>query len=313
MRVLLVTFDCLPRRWLGCYGGHDLPTPGFDALASHGTTYDLAFASDVSRVYEQPQGFEADTGANLKIDGLAVPVTVRVLGTDQPRARRGAVKSNGSQLVKSLDEGVTFLEENSSRPVLAWLRHPGFRVQARPRMATGEVEAIAEQLVELDCSVGVFFERWRETAEDDWRLIVTGAEGLLQPQATEESADPQLCDDWVHVPLWGVAGAGELFGRRDSRLVTTDVIAPTLRHWFSAAEGEPDDRLGAGEPDADAVLIRGPGQRGLRTRNWFFRKSDKSDAAELFRKPEDLWDVCDVADRRPEVCEELAARLAAVD
>lgn len=289
MRVLVLTFDCLPRRWLGCYGGHDLPTPGFDALATYGTTYDLAFASAIPAEYEP---------ALSKIGReMAVQIVEATSGSDGP------------QLVQSLGEAIAFLEETSSAAALACVRHAGFRVQDRPRMAVDEVESIAEQLVELDCSIGVFFEQWRETAEDDWRLIVMGAEGLLQPQDAEHPADPDLCDDWVHVPLWVIAGTGERFGTRDSRLLSTDAIGPTLKQWFSAAEDDPEERLLV--EDADGVRIEGPGQRGIRTREWFFRLSDGQDHGELFQKPEDVWDVNDLADRRPEVAESLAARFAA--
>lgn len=166
-------------------------------------------------------------------------------------------------------------------------------------MSVDEVEQVAEQLVELDCTVGMFFDRWREFAASDWRLLVVGLSGLIQPHAADDP--PALCDDWIHLPAWQVDGSGERFGRRDSEL-RANLIEETLRNCLlptaPAASVEPRDH----------ITIRGPGQRAIRSRDWFLRLAE-GDEPELFRKPEDVWDVRDVALQRPEVTEQLVARL----
>lgn len=47
MRAVVLMFDTLCRRYLGPYGGTDIPTPGFDRLAEHSVRFDNCYAGSM--------------------------------------------------------------------------------------------------------------------------------------------------------------------------------------------------------------------------------------------------------------------------
>ncbi len=56
-----------------------------------------------------------------------------------------------------------------------------------------------------------------------------------------------------------------------------------------------------------AVAINASGERAIRTAGWFLRAT--ADSQQLFLKPDDRYEVNEVADRCPEVVAELRAAL----
>ncbi|QDU36208.1 Sulfatase [Maioricimonas rarisocia] len=164
-------------------------------------------------------------------------------------------------------------------------------------------------------------------------LIIAGMQGdsvARHPQL--QDGCPPLVDEIVHVPLIVRPPGGLRLGQRSRALVQTSDIAATVRHWlvpdassdFAAAPvGEQSQdllRVFAGNfAERTAVLLEGTGGcTGLRTPHYSLlvpgsteetNQEPDRDAARLFRKPQDVWDVLDVSSQEPEVVAELCEEL----
>jgi hypothetical protein len=111
-------------------------------------------------------------------------------------------------------------------------------------------------------------------------------------------------------------------GQRYGGLVTPADLGATLGDLMPAAGGT----RGAGRslrglfdnwsvPARDRVIVRAPAAAALVTMGWHLVTDNPGpDAAKprLFVKPDDFFELCDVADRCPAVAEELHAALDAV-
>ena len=162
--------------------------------------------------------------------------------------------------------------------------------------------------------------------------LVLSATGLSS--STENAADRfefqpagSLNDATVRTPLLIAEFSGKTaeptFGSRHSGLVQPADLAATLLEWFS---GEPAGPVTKEPADGSRSLLaaladRSPGgheftfhlsssgQMSVRNRNWALvtHNDDISENAEvsLFVKPDDQWDVNDVAAQYPDVVEHL--------
>lgn len=167
-------------------------------------------------------------------------------------------------------------------------------------------------------------------------LIIAGMQGdCVSRHPQLEDGCPPLVDEIVHVPLIVRPPGGLALGQRSRALVQADDIVATVRGWLAPEAGpvpSPEDtddasrdllQVYAGEsPERRAALLEGPrGCMGLRTSNCSLLLPGPDDIppgekvrdhARLFRKPEDIRDVLDVAAQEPEtvtaLCDELAAR-----
>lgn len=167
-------------------------------------------------------------------------------------------------------------------------------------------------------------------------LIIVGMQGdCVSRHPQLEKGCPPLVDEIVHVPLIVRPPGGLALGQRSRALVQTDDIVATVHRWLApetrtAPSPEANDdasrdllQVYAGEsPERTAALLEGPrGCLGLRTSSCSLLLPGLDDIspgeqlrdhARLFRKPEDVRDVLDVAAQEPEtvtaLCDDLAAR-----
>ena len=144
---------------------------------------------------------------------------------------------------------------------------------------------------------------------------------LLSPFENRQSESPSdiepLRDELVHPPLLIAGAAHDTLGSRRSELVTPADIFPTLSDWFGVSSTALADReersllplLQNTEyvPRSELYLRDHDGGAAVRTRELFFIQpasaapSDEDDSSGwLFLKPEDAWEVNDVAAQYPE-------------
>jgi hypothetical protein len=126
-----------------------------------------------------------------------------------------------------------------------------------------------------------------------------------------------LYSELLHVPLLIRAPSRDVANLRSSQLVQPGHLFATLCEWFhiELEEERPaslwnclDESPGAWP---ELAVCTAPGQYALRTPSWLARLTSRSDAegptdlqawdCQLFLKPDDRWDVNDVASRCPEV------------
>ena len=122
----------------------------------------------------------------------------------------------------------------------------------------------------------------------------------------------------------------EVTSLRSDRLVQTSDLAPTLLDWFNLTPDSFDQpytgrswlrELTEDAPARPAVWFGdGLQSKAIRTTEWLCIQANSTDApaelmqqptsqAALFFKPEDIWDVNDVASQQPEIVAELLSQI----
>jgi len=167
-----------------------------------------------------------------------------------------------------------------------------------------------------------------QVPREDLLLIVTAARGEELDGISALAGDAaRLAEEVVHAPLiLRAPKPTQDVGSRRQALVQTVDLAPTLADWFgidpaeAGFEGEsllPLARDERAQIRETAFMGDGPRARGLRTEQAYLVRTPSHSAEQhddekplhLFLKPEDVWDVHNVADQSPDFVESLAARL----
>lgn len=181
------------------------------------------------------------------------------------------------------------------------------------------------------------------TDQEPTLVVITAAQGQLWQQVKRPTprADicDELCDQRVQAPLslqvTSDSRSSLLRSLRSNRLVQTCDLVPTLADWFGLPDvaDEPPligrswlrelmDEL----PPREFLRVgNGHGVDAIRTSEWLCicrrpsnvqtKSSDLPSQGEvsLFQKPEDFWDVNDVAAQYPQTVDELQKNLCAMD
>jgi len=224
---------------------------------------------------------------------------------------------------------------------LLWLQDPGLPSpeQRRPDAivvaGTESDESLAsspagdDSALMLDRRLGIVLDLLDDTMAQNLLTIVTAASGsLLGDRSNFLSGERPLAEEQVHTPLLIHDANATDGGSRRQSLVQTIDLPPTLLDWFEAADrlprcdGESLFPLLRGEAtDIHNCLFLGDGQgnAAIRTPDWYLIgrtvRSDESERVELtgpgrlFIKPDDVWDIQDVAAQAPREAARLRERL----
>ena len=319
MRCLLLTFDCLPRRWLGCYGSLDSTTRGFDRLATAGTTFENAISTDVRADAKTIAGLQWSSDADhphILAAGrrLSFP-SLQLTSQDQPVAKSKGRRRTESRLPHELHRASTWMRDQSG-PSLAWVRHAGIRIPGGP-VSQDDVAQLLEQQTVIDEELDSFLDEWLDCADERWTFVLTASRGVLRARTTarrRSDSAPFISDDLARVPLLVLESRGESFGRRQLNLLPTTALATSIAGEDRKSESL-TSRLDHLDP-ARFVTIQGDdGASAVRTSDWLFVRSSEPDreAGEglLFRKPEDVCDVFDVRSVRADEAVRLDALIGA--
>ncbi|MGE3182923.1 MAG: sulfatase-like hydrolase/transferase, partial [Phycisphaerae bacterium] len=184
----------------------------------------------------------------------------------------------------------------------------------------------------LDRELGRIIDAVDQLPEDKPLLIiVAAARGEALDDVTALDADgKQLADDIVHTPLfvWDVSPSRSDIGSRRQALVQTDDLVPTIAEWFGITNEKPSGNGQSLLPLVrneklelrSEIVLSAPGATAIRTREYYLVHSESpkpvnepmladAPAAQLFLKPEDIWEVNDVAGQSPGLVESLLDRL----
>jgi arylsulfatase A-like enzyme len=191
-------------------------------------------------------------------------------------------------------------------------------------------QAYAGQVSLLDACVGGLLEFLRTSpAGKETLLVLASTRGIpLGEHRQVGPAHEALYGELVHVPLilrFPDASGATL---RSQALVQPADVWATLLEWWALDDlsGNPGPRGPAGSPGPASLMPLISGQaaslrdraavvghdrrRGLRTAAWYLRDGPR---AELYAKPDDRWEVNDVADRHPDVVDLLRNALVELD
>jgi arylsulfatase A-like enzyme len=177
----------------------------------------------------------------------------------------------------------------------------------------------------LDTGVGRLLETIDQSGSSAPTLVlITAAQGLTvhAPGVLRDEWEP-AAEETVHVPLM-IRGADVHRGVRRHSLTQPVDIFPTLLEWFglepldAGLDGRSllaESRGDQSEPRQVAFATDGGDLTTVRTPNHYFvqkgvpksAEPDSEPAQRLFAKPEDAWEVNDVAGQNPGLVEDLAA------
>lgn len=307
--------------------------PTFAALARRAGLKSLLVADDL-KVLEHPAGVDFDETLEVLPEAASDEAAAEVAETHTARlfaeagdrltdlARPFAMWLHVGALGGVWDAPLSFRERyrgEDDPPVPTFTRLPDRTTPSEIDLDErfGYSQAYAGQVTLLDACLGGLFEQLEESGLDaDTAIVVCGLRGLaLGEHGTVGHGDERLYAENIHLP-WLVrlpGGRGRL--RRSQALVQPSDLLPTCADWLGT-DWQGASRSGcslaalidgAAIPTRDRALSGALHQYSIQTPRWRLRSHAGPDGGqtELFVKPDDFWEVNDVADRCPEVVEAL--------
>lgn len=208
---------------------------------------------------------------------------------------------------------------------------PSFAVDAEtdPDVVMGCRQAFAGQLTLLDACLGTLVAAVR-MLEPAWAIAVVGLRGMplglhghVGPLAAADTSGRPF-SEWVHLPAIVASADGAMAGQRFGGLTTPADVGATLVDLAASPSGacasasRDDGRSLTGlfvdwshEP-RDRVIVAAGEERAIVTDEWHLvvgRSPEGERVGRLFAKPDDFFELSDVADRCRAVADELAAAL----
>lgn len=389
MQAIVVTFDRLATRLLGCYGNEWVETPNFDRLAARSTVFDNHFTDSVGArrghswltgrhaLLSPRQPLARPLGAALKSAGVMSSIFSVEHASDPGWNNAGFDRVqhiSGSEGLEAHPSEVSFANliraglESIRNPAapdekrLTWLHAPEPSVPPEG-FATLYAEDFEERGVILneipreDWARQIAVAAGSMSLVDHWLgklvdginkqqptlLIITAAWGrswaddfLAAACAAQTGTAASLLRDMeTRCPLiLSVIGTGldsQLEGVRCQRFVQPMDVAPTLLEWFQLSESSPpagrsllQEAISEQASRPEVFCGDDEYQFAIRNADWncLLRSAPTAstsaaldgtggDQFQLFSKPEDIWDVTDLATQFPEICDELAVKLSA--
>jgi arylsulfatase A-like enzyme len=217
-----------------------------------------------------------------------------------------------------LDFRNAYADEDDPTPP-AGAKVPSRRLPADfdPDELLGLVHCYAGQVTLWDTCLGALLDAIDDSpARDEALLVVLSARGFpLGEHLHVGPGDDALYGELIHIPWLIRFPDGQAASLRTPSLVQPCDLFPTLLGWWGC-DVPTADAVGranlidlARNPDAAvrnrAAVIGSDDEWAIRTPAWHLRHP-KSGRAELFRKPDDRWEVNNVAGLCPDVVEKLS-------
>lgn len=176
----------------------------------------------------------------------------------------------------------------------------------------------------LDAAFGSLLEQIdNEAAASPTLLVVAAGQGLTVREPGKLTNQWELlAEETVHTPLFIRLSNPSACSRRQEFVQTVDLV-PTLAEWFGVdvstfpLDGRSLLPLARGEAVAQRTIatVAAVGKlAGIRTNDFYLvsRQADGEHDVErrLFGKPDDIWELHDIAAQSPEIVDQLARQLA---
>ncbi len=319
-------------------------------LTAHGRLWSAAAAAgwpavlvtDDPALPERPTGVEIievhAAPASRPADEPAATHLARLFGRAQEVVSAGGrrlVWCHAGSLGVAWDAPLSYREayaDPDDPPLPAGADVPNFSVtrDTDPDIVMGYRQAFAGQLTLFDACLGGLVDAVR-AVRPTWTIAVIGLRGMplgLHGQVgctTPADTGGKPYGEWVHLPAILVAADGRMAGQRSADLVTPADVGATLIDLaglaaVSSATTPGDARSLVGlftewrHAARDRLIVRAGDSTAIVTRGWHLVAEPSADGTtvpRLFAKPDDFFELSDVADRCPAVAEELLAALAA--
>lgn len=188
---------------------------------------------------------------------------------------------------------------------------------ADPDEILGLTHAYAGQIALLDECLGAFLDHFSELPNAaDTLLIVTSPRGFpLGEHGRVGDPGDDLHGELLHVPLLLRFPTGAHAAARELAIVQPPDVFATIVHWLELPAprgiwGQSLLRLADGEvqPGRNRAAAIAGTHRALRTPAWFLHFSEDG-PRQLYTKPDDRWEINEVADRCRQVTVDLEQSL----
>jgi arylsulfatase A-like enzyme len=227
--------------------------------------------------------------------------------------------------VEEVDEEVEVEEpEEEEEPPLEWMDEPP-TAPTDPeddRLFLSLHSSYGAAVSYLDAGIGAVLEALDESGEEAL-VVVTSDHGLpLGEHGTAGVANSHAHEELTHLPLLLRLPGKEGAGRHVAALTQSLDLAPTVAAWFGASlpEAQGHDLLPLARRQTlsvrpyacSAAETEGKVSYSLRTPEWALLATRPGEGpARLFVKPDDSWEVNDVAAHHLELAEQLERALLA--
>lgn len=333
-RALVLVLRGLPLAYLGCYGNEWARSKTLDRLADRGITFDSHFKTDAGR--EEPlASLESLANAGVIVNRL------RRGNASRPWSLHG-IRSAAYELFESLPGGPALVvvetdallppwrpprqwrdyyleslaESDDEEPLKPW-RGPLPDLVPSEDLATFEriQGTFAAVVSAVDVSLGKFLAGCRSRGFGQNALIVVTSDVGLALGEHGPTGQDQLCESTRHLPLIVRLPARRYAGRRIGGLTQPFDLLPTLAEFFRVSSehsgGQSLWPLISRETESvrDHLLLAGRHEVGVRTAD---RLAIFSGAPpRLYIKPDDRWEVNDLAAKMEDEVGRLAALIPA--
>jgi len=350
-RVLVLAVDRLPAWIMPVYGATWVAMPALTALAGRGLVFDRVLTttddqqrtlaeivgglSDVTVVTDDPQvadaGLPHGTGRRLVAAVAKTEAEVDPEATNLGRlfAAAAEVVAGGARSVVVHATALGVAWDAPKELVEAYLDPddppppqgaavPELTVPADtdPDLLVGIRHVFAAQLTLLDRCLAALL---AAAGDESWTVLVIGLRGIgLGLHGRVGIGDMPPFGELVHVPAVLVDSQVRMAAQRFGGLVTPADLAATLRELTGgvapASEPWQGRSLAALLTDwsvvgRDRVICTARGGAAIVTAGWH---AIAAPPLRLFAKPDDFFELCDVADRCPAEAEELAGLAVSV-
>jgi hypothetical protein len=196
---------------------------------------------------------------------------------------------------------------------LVWTPH--FQADPDPDEAWHWQQAYGAQMQVLDQCLELLADFWEEEAErrDDTLLLLTASRGVPLGEHGFFGQHPEcLYDEAWHVPLLAIPPQPGRHPSRSPHLQDAGEWFKLAHTWLTSGEIVPPSPLPA--PASERLLFRDAAQkvRAVRTPQW--KLLLPADAPpQLYAKPDDRWEMNDVATRCRDVLEDFEQQLQELD
>jgi arylsulfatase A-like enzyme len=295
MKILVLELAQCNLAYLGCYGNEWVATPNLDRLAAEGIVFDQHFAGSAPIRFEPAMILSLDA-----IDDLAE------IAAELPD-KTGVVWIAGPRLGPPWDEDsciTDYADDNERTP---WF---GAANRVTPDDVPACCDTYAGTITYFDAQLGNLLEALDDT---DWTIVVTASSGLAIDELATGGAG--IGEESVHLPLIVRFADRRCAGDRIAAMTQPSDLAATF--WtlqdlpFDGSAGRDLMPLIRGETESlrpSIVRIHGDAA-SLRTPEWALVQTAEV-PSRLFVKPDDRWEVNDVAQHHSEIVEMLEAELA---
>jgi len=329
---LCISIDGLQSGMIGAYGNAWVQTPTLDSLACQSALFDRFYASsmDLSVTMNEWGPFPTDMHTMLLTDDTDVFLHEKAGLFEEkhrleakPRSKPVATMEE-TQLFRNMATVADLLRSRSDKPFLFWAHFEGFRgrwdfpLSYRERYQIDEdpdpypdvvppdifgknldpdvkqsiLEAYAGGVAVLDEALaGLLAFLKEEKLDQNTILLFTSVRGFSLGEHNRIGSNEELYGENVHLPLFLRFPDGSFSGFRSQTLLQpADVFG--LLHANDLPEA----------PDAIHPFLR-IDDTVMVTPEWFVYQKPSGD--ELYVKPDDRWEVNNVADRCPHILEQL--------